>query len=364
MCKSPLYRVGKAFLHFEAGRQLPVFRKVSCNGQAIIGWREYLDLKNRYRIPDEVFTQLPCGKCVECRIKKAQEWTTRCQAEQMVSRNALFVTLTYNDENLTFTTFKNYRVPVLVKKDFQDFMKRLRKSLFGNKGGDLRYFACGEYGDRTFRPHFHAIFFNLDLPDMELFAVKKRIPYYVSNFLAERWSYGHVLISACNRQTTAYTAQYNLKKVGFLGDTKANAAFMDVFDEPVLSSEAYRRLIYSGYVQMPFILASRRPAIGRKWVDENFEEVPKALPSFKLNKVKYFDDRLKVIDEILLDEAKESRASVAEAARINTERRLIMPEGVRLLLKEQEDSTCACKTRDESSFMPRKPLYKGKSVIG
>lgn len=360
MCKSPLYRVGQSFLEFEAGRQLPVFRKVSQQGQAIIGWRDYLDLKNRYRIPDEVFTQIPCGKCIECRIKKAQEWTIRCQAEQMVSRNALFVTLTYNDENLTFTTFKNYRVPVLVKKDFQDFMKRLRKSLFGNKGGDLRYFACGEYGDRTFRPHFHAIFFNIDLPDMELFAVKKRIPYYVSNFLAERWSHGHVLISACNRQTTAYTAQYNLKKVGFLGDTKSNAAFMDAYDEPVLSSEAYRRLIYSGYVQMPFILASRRPAIGRKWVDENFEEVPKALPSFKLNKVKYFDDRLKVIDAILLDEAKEARASVAEAARRNTERRLIMPEGVRFWMQEQDSYKDATRSRDESGLCRERLLTKGK----
>ena len=360
MCKSPLYRVGQSFLEFEAGRQLPVFRKVSQQGQAIVGWRDYLDLKNRYCIPAEVFTQIPCGKCVECHIKKAQEWTTRCQAEQMMSRNALFVTLTYNNENLTFTTFKNYRVPVLVKKDFQDFIKRLRKSLFGNKGGDLRYFACGEYGDRTFRPHFHAIFFNLDLPDMELFAVKKRIPYYVSKFLAERWSHGHVLISACNRQTTAYTAQYNLKKVGFLGDTKANAAFIDAYDEPVLSSEAYRRLIYSGYVQMPFILASRRPAIGRKWVDEHFDEVPKALPSFKLNKVKYFDDRLKVIDAILLDEAKDARASVAEAARLNTERRLILPEGVRLWMHEQDSSKDATRSRDESTLCRESLFTMGK----
>lgn len=111
---------------------------------------------------------VPCGKCLGCRIQKRREWSLRCLHELEVNNNeAVFVTLTYNNDNLPMdrpSTFIQMHIPyapdalpTLRKKDLQLFFKRLRK-LCSNK---IRYFACGEYGDESQRPHYHAIIFGL-----------------------------------------------------------------------------------------------------------------------------------------------------------------------------------------------------------
>lgn len=66
------------------------------------------------------------------------------------NNEAVFLTLTYDDEHLPITGS-------LVKKDLQNFWKRLRKDY----EKPIRYYACGEYGDNTMRPHYHAIVFGL-----------------------------------------------------------------------------------------------------------------------------------------------------------------------------------------------------------
>lgn len=105
------------------------------------------------------FTQpVPCGKCPKCVKSKIHNWQFRLDQERKRSTSALFVTLTYSDENLTYSDAG----PTLVKKDFQNFMKRLRK-LTPNK---LKYYAVGEYGSKTHRPHYHAIIFNLHEPKL------------------------------------------------------------------------------------------------------------------------------------------------------------------------------------------------------
>ena len=69
----------------------------------------------------------------------------------------MFLTLTYNDDNLPSDVG-------LHKDDLQRFFKRLRKALDTKK---IRYFACGEYGDTTSRPHYHAIVFGLGLNEID-----------------------------------------------------------------------------------------------------------------------------------------------------------------------------------------------------
>ena len=66
------------------------------------------------------------------------------------NNEAVFITLTYDDEHLP----SDYG---LHKDDLQKFFKRLRKDL----DTKIKYYACGEYGDRFGRPHFHAIIFGL-----------------------------------------------------------------------------------------------------------------------------------------------------------------------------------------------------------
>ena len=109
---------------------------------------------------------VPCGQCTACRIKRSTEWKYRLMAELPYwNYNACFVTLTYDDEHLPVDRSLN-------KEDLKKFFKRLRKDLVlegryhitpsGSKSCDLKYYACGEYGDITLRPHYHAIIFGLN----------------------------------------------------------------------------------------------------------------------------------------------------------------------------------------------------------
>ena len=80
---------------------------------------------------------IPCGQCIGCRLDRSRDWATRCVHEASLHENNSFITLTYNNENLPEDRS-------LHKKDFQDFMKRLRKKFHNKK---IRYYHCGEYGE-------------------------------------------------------------------------------------------------------------------------------------------------------------------------------------------------------------------------
>lgn len=103
---------------------------------------------------------LPCGKCFACRSKRASGWSFRLIKEAERSSSALFVTLTYDPEKAP-TTENGFMT--LWKGDVQKFFKRLRK-LNKNK---LKYYAVGEYGGKTMRPHYHIILFNADIETID-----------------------------------------------------------------------------------------------------------------------------------------------------------------------------------------------------
>ena len=90
-----------------------------------------------------------CGQCMPCRINKRRVWAHRIMLEALVSPSASFLTMTYNDDNLPDGGS-------LVVRDVQLYWKRLRKA-----GYSFRYFVCGEYGDESERPHYHAALFGV-----------------------------------------------------------------------------------------------------------------------------------------------------------------------------------------------------------
>lgn len=93
--------------------------------------------------------ELPCGRCVGCRLRRANEWALRVMHEAKLHPANCFVTLTYRDEDLPENGSLRHR-------DFQLFMKRLRKR------ADVRFYMCGEYGEQKLRPHYHACLFGVD----------------------------------------------------------------------------------------------------------------------------------------------------------------------------------------------------------
>lgn len=127
---------------------------------------------------------VPCRKCRACRIARARTWAVRILHEMAVSDSAAFVTLTYREEDLPFDLS-------LSKRAFVLFMKRLRKELAPRK---VRYFACGEYGEKRGRPHYHVILFNVSLRDKPV--------------IEQAWPCGFVHMGSVTYDSARYVADY------------------------------------------------------------------------------------------------------------------------------------------------------------
>lgn len=160
--------------------------------------------------------QLPCRKCVGCRLSKSREWANRAIMEEIYHQESWFLTLTYDDEHLP----RSFPVDestgeilsvhgTLVKRHVQDFLKRLRF----HTGQKFRYFVAGEYGSQMYRPHYHFLLFGLRLNDLSVishnFAGQS---YYVSDIITKCWPDGVHILGPVTWQSASYVAQYTMKK--------------------------------------------------------------------------------------------------------------------------------------------------------
>lgn len=140
--------------------------------------------------------EVPCGYCRACRIAKSKEWSVRLMHESESYKDNIFITLTYNDDNLP----QDFSVD---KTELQKFFKRLRKRFSDRK---IKYFACGEYGENTCRPHYHAIIFNLGIKDLQYYYPDKK--HMASFVLEELWPYGNNVIGTVTYDSCRYVADY------------------------------------------------------------------------------------------------------------------------------------------------------------
>nr|UXQ88040.1 MAG: replication initiation protein [Microvirus sp.] len=146
--------------------------------------------------------QLPCNKCPSCKLRKAKEWALRCWHESQMHEQNAYVTLTYSDENLP--PYEN-----LDHRDFQLFIKRFRAKYPERK---IKYFMCGEYGDKTHRPHYHVIMFGYYPPDPVYHRTENGHRYYKSKELDAFWKNGFTDTSSVSYYSAGYVARYALKK--------------------------------------------------------------------------------------------------------------------------------------------------------
>lgn len=151
---------------------------------------------------------IPCGKCAACRVNNAAQWATRAMHESLYCETGSFVTLTYDPEHCP----RDYS---LKKKDVQDFMKRLRITLERKKLGHIRaFFACGEYGERKGRPHYHVLLLGWCPNDLQFHGMSySGLPIYTSEFLESVWQKGFCPCGSVTSGSAAYVARYQKKGI-------------------------------------------------------------------------------------------------------------------------------------------------------
>jgi len=142
---------------------------------------------------------VPCGKCYACLTNRRVSWTIRLTEESKKWDNCIFLSLTYDENNLCLNCDG---VGTIIKDDLQRFFKRLRKKLHRK----IKYFAVGEYGTTTLRPHYHAIIFNC----------------YESDYSAidSAWGIGFVSIGKVTPASIMYVTKYHLNKTDYPSNTE------------------------------------------------------------------------------------------------------------------------------------------------
>ena len=194
---------------------------------------------------------ISCKQCTGCRQEQARQWAMRNIHEASLWLNNIFITLTYDNEHIPEHN-------TLVKKDFQDFMKRLRKNKHSTKENPIRFFHCGEYGEKFARPHYHAILFNCNFNDRKPIPGQKNLS--TSDQLLKLWGKGHVSIGDVTFQSASYVAGYVQKKIN--GKQK---------------EDHYRRVDpttgETWVLQQEYATMSRRPGIAGLWFAKHKKDV-------------------------------------------------------------------------------------------
>lgn len=217
---------------------------------------------------------IPCGHCIGCRLDYSRSWADRMMLELETAKKGIFLTLTYDNKHVPVSEYQDFgkwsdigqemiddlglvfdgeewlipKTYTLCKRDFQLFMKKLRKE-FAKDWLKIRFFASGEYGSQTDRPHYHAIIFGIGLDDIGDCVPTGRNdigqPYFKSEKIRKIWDNGHILVTDVSFETCAYVARYVVKKLS--GDMAIDYAKKNRIPE--------------------FSLMSRKPGIGAYYLE-------------------------------------------------------------------------------------------------
>lgn len=164
---------------------------------------------------------MPCGQCLSCRINRTRIWAARMQMElKTVQGVACHVTLTYRDEDC----------PVSLDPDALTLaLKRIRHHVKRK----ITYYACGEYGRTTWRPHYHLGLFGVQLP----------LGVHTEGILSQIWPFGAVHVTEFTEATAPYVAKH-------------------------LSKGVRPEQVYE-WMRPEFSRMSRRPALGLRYIQDH-----------------------------------------------------------------------------------------------
>lgn len=263
-CTQPIYALKLGAVNPQTGKErikiLP--RRIDAS------YRDWCD-----QYGEENILQLPCGHCESCIEKRTRAWAVRCVLEAAQYENNCFLTLTYSDRHLPKGG--------LCKSDLQKFIRKLRDFT----GKKIRYFACGEYGEHTYRPHYHLIVFNWFPEDARFLKESKYGGYlFWSETLMKLWPHGISSVGEVTFASCGYVARYCQKKLAKKEDNKE------------------------------FCLMSRRPGIGEAYAHHFLEEIYdtdkiylKNGKSASTTPSRYFDKLYEAVDPVAFEVIKNER---------------------------------------------------------
>jgi hypothetical protein len=250
-------------------------------------------------------------------MQRSKEWALRCVHESSLHKENCFITLTYGPE---------YLPPDggLRKKHVQDFFKRLRKSIHPRK---VKYYYCGEYGDKNNRPHYHILLFGYNFSDWLLLPQKSPSGHdlYTSPTLQKLWGKGFVQIGDVTFESAAYVARYIMKKVTGRAagqiDEKTGLKPYERFNS--FTGEIHE--VLPEYTDMSRGGRNGR-GIGAEWINRYAGDCyPKDFITHNGSKHKpprYYDEHLKKEDPDMYDQLKAWRAKQGYESPDNTPERL------------------------------------------
>nr|QJB21517.1 MAG: replication initiator protein [Microvirus sp.] len=225
--------------------------------------------------------QVGCGSCPACQELKRNSLSNRLALEEQNSKYCSFVTLTYDEsflpivdvsrlfsafdrevvdlqQNYDFNedfstpsvvntqelrdsiiaynkhrafykanysvnrnvTYEDNQVAVLVNRHLQLFIKRFRKYVSKKYNEKIRYYAVGEYGVQSLRPHWHILFFYSssqlarDFENVVQLGTESR-PVQTPVFLRSLWKFGYIDSKQTDGKAYFYVSSYVNKPADF-----------------------------------------------------------------------------------------------------------------------------------------------------
>ena len=365
MCTEPLYALrlktefDDKFKRF--GKRSPI--KVLC------AVRKVGKDTSSFRYDKNVYDLLmiSCGQCMQCRLQRVKQRSVMSICESLEHKENSFITLTFGYPQ-TFSYYRNekklsyylarkkahFHEWSLEIETFQKFMKKLRFWYYNYQLGlhllslgrydlvfsplsssytpldmkshiripknerpfllkdfkpkKIRCLHCGEYGEKKFRPHHHAILFGFQFPDLKEIYENGNI-YYTSKILSSLWPFGIHRIGNCTYNSCAYVSRYVTKKIN--GNNQ----------------EEY----YNGR-KPEYVTYSTKPVLGANYFLKNYKEIVNtqelsvyADKKYICRMPKSYDNILKKIDNDLYDEMKDKRVNdcVSDLERLLSSKRSI-----------------------------------------
>lgn len=186
-----------------------------------------------------------CGQCLPCRLNRRRVMTHRLMLESRLHEFNSFVTLTYDNAHLP-------EGGTLVPRHLELFLKLLRKRVYPRL---IRFYGVGEYGEETFRPHYHLALFGISHLEWEL--------------VQGCWPHGAVdnpvkrVLGTLTLDSAQYLCGYVTKKMTKECDPRLGGRY------PEFARMSNRPGIGAGAI--PAIAASLNDSIGARYLSQNLD---------------------------------------------------------------------------------------------